>query len=104
VQLDPIRSLGLEELRLEWRRLYHSDVPRISRDLLVLGLGYRPQEIEQGGLGKATRRKLPLALRAKLTWFVIGPVASVFNSANGGRTSNNGDGANRDECRATADF
>jgi hypothetical protein len=57
-QLDGIRSLGLEELRLEWRRLYHTDAPRISRDLLLLGLGYRLQEIEQGGLGKATRRKL----------------------------------------------
>jgi hypothetical protein len=54
-KLDRIRSLGLEELRLEWRRMYHSDAPRISRDLLVLGLGYRLQEIEQGGLGKATR-------------------------------------------------
>ncbi len=57
-KLDRIRSLGLEELRLEWRRLYHCDAPRISRDLLILGLGYRLQEIEQGGLGKATRRKL----------------------------------------------
>ena len=33
-KLDRIRSLGLEELRLEWRRLYHSDAPKISRDLL----------------------------------------------------------------------
>ena len=32
--------------------------PQISRDLLVLGLGYRLQEFDQGGLGKATRRKL----------------------------------------------
>jgi hypothetical protein len=57
-KLDRIRSLGLEELRLEWRQLYHCDAPKISRDLLVLGLGYRLQEIEYGGLGKATRRKL----------------------------------------------
>jgi len=47
-----------DELRREWRRLYHSDAPRISRDLLILGIGYRLQEIEHGGLGKATRRKL----------------------------------------------
>jgi hypothetical protein len=45
-------------LLLEWRRLYQTDAPRISHDLLVLGLGYRLQEIEHGGLGKATRRKL----------------------------------------------
>jgi Protein of unknown function (DUF2924) len=57
-RLDRIRSLGGEELRREWLRLHHSDAPRISRDLLILGVGYRLQEIEQGGLGKATRRKL----------------------------------------------
>jgi len=57
-KLDRIRSLGLKELRLEWRQLYHCDAPKISRDLLVLGLGYRLQELEHGGLGKATRRKL----------------------------------------------
>ena len=51
-------SANLDELRREWRRLYQSDAPRISRDLLILGIGYRLQEIEHGGLGKATRRKL----------------------------------------------
>jgi hypothetical protein len=66
-KLDRIRSLGLEELRLEWRRLYHSDAPRISRDLLILGLGYRLQEIEQGGLGKAARRKLQTMAKALRT-------------------------------------
>src|SRR5262249_6483818 len=55
---DRIRSLGLEELRVEWRRLYHSEAPKLSRDLLLLALGYRLQEIEQGGLAKSTRRKL----------------------------------------------
>jgi Protein of unknown function (DUF2924) len=49
-ELDRIRSLGLEQLRAEWRRLYHSDPPKISHDLLVLALGYRVQEMEQGGL------------------------------------------------------
>ena len=57
-EIDRIRSLGLEDLRREWRRLNHAEPPRISRDLLVLALGYRLQEIEHGGLGKATRRKL----------------------------------------------
>jgi hypothetical protein len=38
--------------------LYHNDPPRISRDLLILGIAYRLQEIEHGGLGKATLRKL----------------------------------------------
>jgi hypothetical protein len=63
-ELDRIRSLGLKELRLEWRRLFHSDPPRISRDLLVLGMGYRLQEIAHSGLGKATRRKLQTMAKA----------------------------------------
>ena len=63
-ELDRLRSLGPEELRLEWRRLYHSEPPKISRGLLVLGLGYRLQEIEYGGLGKATRRKLQTIAKA----------------------------------------
>jgi hypothetical protein len=40
-EIDRIRSLGLEELRREWRRLNHGEPPRISRDLLILVLGYR---------------------------------------------------------------
>ena len=47
-----------DELRCEWRRLYRSEPPRISRDLLIRGVGYRLQEIQHGGLGKSTRRKL----------------------------------------------
>jgi hypothetical protein len=57
-EIDRLRSLGLEDLRREWRRLYHGAPPRISRDLRVLALGYRLQEIAHGGLSKATRRKL----------------------------------------------
>jgi Protein of unknown function (DUF2924) len=76
-KLDRIRSLGLEELRLEWRRLYHSDAPRISRDLLILGLGYRLQEIEKGGLGKATRRKLQTIAKALRTTGRVGATPSL---------------------------
>ena len=49
---------NLDEFRREWRRLYRSEPPRISRDLLVRGIGYRIQELQHGGLGKTTRRKL----------------------------------------------
>ena len=48
----------LEELRRKWQRLYCSEPPRLSRDLLIRGIGYRLQEIQHGGLGKSTRRKL----------------------------------------------
>ena len=76
-ELDRIRSLGLEELRGEWRRLYRSEPPRISRDLLVLALGYRVQEIEHGGLGKSTRRKLHTIAKALRTTGRIGPISGL---------------------------
>ena len=66
-----------DELRREWRRLYHSDAPRISRDLLILGIGYRLQEIEHGGLGKATRRKLRTLAKALRTTGRIGPTPGL---------------------------
>ena len=49
---------SLDELRCEWRRLYRSEPPRISRGLLIRAIGYRLQEMQHGGLGKSTRRKL----------------------------------------------
>jgi hypothetical protein len=76
-ELDRIRSLTLEKLRLEWRRLYHGDTPKISRDLLVLALGYRLQEIEHGGLGKSTRRKLQTIAKALRTTGQVGPTPSL---------------------------
>jgi hypothetical protein len=76
-ELDRIRSLSLEELRLEWRRLYHSEPPKISRDLLTLALGYRVQEIEHGGLGKATRRKLQTIAKALRMTGRVGAMPSL---------------------------
>jgi hypothetical protein len=49
---------SLDKLRGEWRRLYRSKPPRISRDLLLRGIAYRRQELTHSGLGKTTRRKL----------------------------------------------
>ena len=38
-EIDRLRSLGLEELRREWRRLNHGEPPRIiSRPMLVVVL------------------------------------------------------------------
>ena len=76
-EIARLRSLDLEELRREWRRLYGSDAPRVSRDLLVLALGYRLQETEQGGLGKATRRKLQTMAKALRTTGRVGPMPSL---------------------------
>ena len=68
---------SLDELRCEWRRLYHNDPPRISRDLLVLGIAYRLQEIEHGGLGKATCRKLRTLAKTLRATGRVGPTPSL---------------------------
>ena len=57
-RLDALSHLSPDELRKEWRRLYRSQSPRLSRDLLVRAIAYRIQELRYGGLSKATRRQL----------------------------------------------
>ena len=42
-EIDRIRSLGLEELRREWRRLNHIEPPRI--------IGLLPDSARNGSLG-----------------------------------------------------
>jgi hypothetical protein len=68
---------SLDELRREWRRLYHNDPPRISRDLLILGLAYRLQEIEHGGLGNATLRKLQTLAKTLRNTGRVGPTPGL---------------------------
>jgi hypothetical protein len=58
-------DVNLDELRCEWRQLYRSEPPKISRDPLIRGIGYRLQEIQHGGLGKSTRHKLKTHPSAK---------------------------------------
>jgi Protein of unknown function (DUF2924) len=62
------RNAGLAELttqqvREEWRRLYRSQPPRLSRDLLIRTIAYRMQELAYGGASKATMRKLLIAAK-----------------------------------------
>jgi hypothetical protein len=66
-----------DELRREWRRLYNNDPPRISRDLLILGIAYRRQEMAHGGLGKATLRKLRTLAKTLRTTGRVGPSPSL---------------------------
>ena len=56
--VDRLRSLDAAALRQEWRRLYRAEPPKLSRDLLLLGLAYRLQEQEHRGLSRAVDRKL----------------------------------------------
>ena len=64
---------SLDDLHREWRHLYRSEPPKISRDLLVMGLSYRRQEIEHGGLSKATLRKLQTLAKTLRATGKIGP-------------------------------
>jgi hypothetical protein len=57
-RLEVLEKLDAGQLRAEWRRLYRSQAPRLSRDLLIRGVAHRLQELDLGGMSKATRRKL----------------------------------------------
>ena len=57
-RLAALPTLSLGDLRLEWRRLYRADPPRLSRDMMMRAIAHRLQEIGHGGLSKATLRRL----------------------------------------------
>jgi hypothetical protein len=61
LEIGQLADLDLQSLRQHWRRLYRAEPPRISRDLLIRGIGYRLQEMKNGGLGKSAQRKLKTA-------------------------------------------
>jgi hypothetical protein len=60
-------------VRAEWQGLFRSEPPRISRDLLLRGIAYRRQELQHGGLGKTTRRKLKTLAKMFQTTGRVGP-------------------------------
>jgi hypothetical protein len=64
-RLEALCDLNPDELRREWRRLYRSQPPRLSRDLLIRAIAFRIQELRYGGLSKATRRKLAALVEAR---------------------------------------
>lgn len=57
-RLATLSELTLPELRAEWRRLYRSPPPRLSRNLMVRAIAYRIQERARGGLTPAISRRL----------------------------------------------
>ena len=71
--LEGLPTLSPAELRSEWRRLYRSQPPRLSRDLLIRAIAYRIQELRYGGLSKATRRKLTALVNAPQSEGEIAP-------------------------------
>jgi Protein of unknown function (DUF2924) len=62
-RISALAELTSQQLREEWRRLYRSQPPRLSRDLLIRTIAYRMQELAYGGLSKATTRKLLIAAK-----------------------------------------
>ena len=76
-QVPPRDSDSLNELREEYRRLFHTEAPKLSRDLLVRAIGYRRQQIEHGGLGNATRRKLQTIAKTLRSTGRVGPTPSL---------------------------
>lgn len=64
---------SLDDLHREWRHLYKSEPPKLSRDLLILGIAYRRQEMKHGRLGKATLRKLQTLAKNLRTTGRVGP-------------------------------
>jgi hypothetical protein len=57
-RLAALARLSLADLRLEWRRLYRAEPPRLSRDIMMRAIAYRLQEIAHGGPSKVTQRRL----------------------------------------------
>jgi hypothetical protein len=57
-EIRALKQAGVIALRAEWRRLFGSDPPRLSRDLLVRALAYRVQERAMGGLSRASVKRL----------------------------------------------
>lgn len=57
-RLAALGELTLPELRAEWRRLYRSPPPRLSRNLMVRAIAYRIQERACGGLTPTISRRL----------------------------------------------
>ena len=64
-RLEALCHLSPDELRKEWRRLYRSQPPRLSRDLLIRAIAYRVQELCYGGLSKTTRRELAALIETR---------------------------------------
>ena len=62
-RLANLENLDAVRLRQEWRRLFRSDPPQVSRDLVLRALAYRLQERERGGLSKAILRRLAAEAR-----------------------------------------
>jgi len=59
VEIAALGEMAPTELRLAWRRLYRTHPPKfLRRDLLEIGIAWKPQERAFGGHSAATKRQL----------------------------------------------
>jgi hypothetical protein len=72
-RLATLPNLSLGDLRLEWRRLFRAEPPRLSRDIMMRAIAYRLQEIAHGGLSRITQRRLMTLANALATDGRIAP-------------------------------
>ena len=57
-RLALLEALDANSLKTEWRRLYGTEPPQLSRDLILRAVTYRVQERALGGHSKAMLRRL----------------------------------------------
>lgn len=58
-EIAALQGAATRDLKIAWRRLYHTPPARaMSRDLLIRAIAYRMQERAHGGLAPATKRQL----------------------------------------------
>ncbi|MBY4638366.1 DUF2924 domain-containing protein [Sphingopyxis sp. XHP0097] len=57
-QLAALSKMQRQELQMEWVRVYRQPTPKLSADLLRLGIAYRLQEKACGGLSRASLAEL----------------------------------------------
>ena len=74
--LQRLPTLGRDELRAEWRRLYDTEAPtRLGRALLIAAVAYRLQEDALGGLGPELHRRLRKIAEATRHGSEVAPAA-----------------------------
>ncbi|MEO0420403.1 MAG: DUF2924 domain-containing protein [Pseudomonadota bacterium] len=64
LSIEALDALHTADLKREWARCYGAPAPKLSADLLRLGLAYRLQEKRHGAMTRETKRVLRAAAKA----------------------------------------
>lgn len=66
-QMASLQEMSAADLSKEWERVHGSPAPRLSANLLRLGLGFKLQELRLGKVNRETRTILRNAAKASET-------------------------------------